>query len=103
MKVRLRQLSFWSQAKILLYASLFAILLFALIMIALLLAGFDVTRSARVDPLPVTLLAIAMASVLIVGAATLLHFIGLALARALPWRGPKIELKDGAGVSTIFE
>jgi len=103
MKVRLRQLSFWSQAKILLFASLFATGLFALIMTGLLLAGFEVTRTAKVDPLPATLFVILVASALMVGVSTLLHILGLALARALPWQGPKVELKDGAGVSTIFE
>lgn len=103
MKVRLRQLSFWSQAKIVLFASLFATGLFALIMIALLLAGFEVTRTASVDPLPATMFVILVASAVMVGASTLLHILGLALARALPWQGPRIELKDGAGVSTIFE
>ena len=97
MKVRLNQLSFGSQLKVVLVSGLGAAMLFVpgLLIIDALVGG-TITDD---DPIPIA----AIAALIIVGAFTLLHLAGMVAMRLLPWRGPEIEVRDGGRVSQVFE
>lgn len=96
MKVRLKQLSFWSIVKIGLVTNIVSGLLVSFLIAALEIAG--VRSSSAPDTLWVLLFAGVFAGLLIGAFFTLLFIVAGALLRILPWRGPELEIED-AGVT----
>jgi hypothetical protein len=103
MRVRLKQLSAWSQVKIILVAGMATTFLFAVILLVLVGAGQQIGNVQEADPYYIIAFAALFASAILVGGFTLLSIAGLLLLRLLPWRGPSLEVKEGAGVANVFE
>jgi hypothetical protein len=101
MRIRLRQLSFASQAKACGVAGTWAGLVLWLVLLGLHAAGVPLTTRAYSAPvMAITLLA---CSFILAAGFVLLQILGLAALRLIGWRGPALEVAEETGLSRLFE
>ena len=103
MKIRHKQLSFWSQFKVVAVASLFAAIFVALAIFWLDRIGLLPNRSGRVHPAPIVFVGSALVGAALAAGFMLCQLAGLWLLRLLPWRGPTLEVAEDSTVRSIFE
>jgi len=103
MKIRHKQLSFWSQIKVVAVASLFAAIFIALAIFFVDRAGLLPSRSGRVYSVPVTLLGSVLVGAILAAGFMLFQLAGRWLLRLLPWRGPALDVSEASAVRNIFE
>jgi hypothetical protein len=103
MKIRHKQLSFWSQFKVVAVAGLFAAVVVGLAIFTLERTGMLPSRSGRVMTTGIALGASVLLGVGLAAFFTLCQLAGLWLLRLLPWRGPVLDVSGEPQVNRIFE